>query len=211
MISESANFFSLKCAFYGETCTLCLSGGLSVGISFMDSDVFFQKRLLGSGESPCEETVADVCDGLGGRMAHVLGVEAVVAQLVQHYLISRKIVRDIIWIHAQIHRTSLQEGLYAEQKGGFAELVSVSPVLEMADRAYCEDELLGDAALNSLSVRRQLIAEDDDFLKCLCDLIDGKSLPNEFCRRSFETVRNNLPRSQIPEAPARSEGYDYLV
>ncbi len=57
-------------------------GQLFVGIPFEKFDVFLQEGEFGGGEGPGKEAVADVGDSLGGRMAHVLGVESVVAQLV---------------------------------------------------------------------------------------------------------------------------------
>ena len=50
----------------------------------MEADVFFQSGVLVSGEGPVEETFADVVYCLCGRVAHVFGVETVVAKFVHH-------------------------------------------------------------------------------------------------------------------------------
>ena len=98
--------------------------------------------MLGSGKGPCEEPFADIIDCLLGRVAHVFGVEAVIAELVHHDFVCREIVGRVSWVHAEVHRTSVEEVVDAKKKSGFSDLVAVGSVLEVAYWADCEDQLL---------------------------------------------------------------------
>lgn len=68
----------------------------------------------------------DVDSHVGG-VAQVAGVETIVAEFVEEYLVAGEIVG-----------TQLVEG---QEKGAFAELVAVSRVGKMSDRADGEDEV----------------------------------------------------------------------
>ena len=98
--------------------------------------------MLGSGEGPCEEPFADIIDCLLGRVAHVLGVEAVIAELVHHDFVCREIVGRVSWVHAEVRRISSEEVIDAKKKSGFADLVAMGSVLEVAYWADSEDQLL---------------------------------------------------------------------
>ena len=111
-----------------------------------DLDVFLENRMFRSGEGPAQEAFADIVDGLCGWMAHVFRVEAVVTKFVHDDLVCREIVRYVEWSHAEIYRKSCHEFFDAEQEGGLADLVFMGSILEMADRADREDELLAGAA-----------------------------------------------------------------
>ena len=107
------------------------------------ADLFLKAGTFIGMEGPSEETFADIIDRLLRRMAHVFRIETVVAQLVHHYFVGWEVVGEVERIHAQVGRESGKKIVDAEQKGLLADLISMSPVLEMADRTDGEDELLG--------------------------------------------------------------------
>ena len=130
--------------------------------------LLLQEIMFGCWKCPVQETVADVADRLGGRMAHVLSVETVVAQLVHHDLICREIVGRV-----QVCRKILYEILYPQEQGGLADLVPVCSVLEMTYRTDCEDELFAFAAFCAG-------ADVYDSIKGIRHFRRGKSFPDKF-------------------------------
>ena len=96
--------------------------------------VFFQRRSFVFRQCEIAEPLPDIVHGLGRGMKHILGIEAVVPQLVHHYLVARE-------IHASF-REGLTQGLCRHQENAFAYLVAVGPVLEMAYRAHRKNEFL---------------------------------------------------------------------
>ena len=115
----------------------------SVAVAFAPTDILLQHSVLGSREGPVQEALAYVVDCLTGRVAHVFSIEAIVTEFVHNDFISRKVVGEVERIQAEIDRTSFQELLDPEKQGGLADLIPMGSVLEVADRAYSEDELLG--------------------------------------------------------------------
>ena len=93
-------------------------------------ELFFVEETLiaGSGRHVglLEAFPNDVDSHVGG-VAQVAGVETIVAEFVEEYLVAGEIVG-----------TQLVEG---QEKGAFAELVAVSRVGKMSDRADGEDEV----------------------------------------------------------------------
>lgn len=55
--------------------------------ALVGSYVFFELWVFRDRKCPVQESLSDVVDSLGGRMAHVLGVEAVIAELIHHDLV----------------------------------------------------------------------------------------------------------------------------
>ena len=81
------------------------------------ADLFLEAGDFVGMEGPSEEAFADIIDRLLRRMAHVFGVETVVAQLVHHDFIGREVVGEVEWIHAQVGRESGKKIVDAEKKG----------------------------------------------------------------------------------------------
>ena len=82
-------------------------------------------------QCPEDEPFKDIFLSLPGRMAHVFSIKTIVPQFIHHYLIAWKIIPSIT-----------KNILDSQQKGRLAELVAVSAVSKMSDRADSEDELL---------------------------------------------------------------------
>ena len=81
------------------------------------ADLFLEAGAFGGMEGPSEEAFADIIDRLLRRMAHVFGVETVVAQLVHHDFIGREVVGEVERIHAQVSSESGKKIVDAEKKG----------------------------------------------------------------------------------------------
>lgn len=97
-------------------------------------DEFFDlvAEVLGGGaEVGGLEVVPDVGDGFGGGVQEVVGIEAVVAEVVEEELVGGEVVGV---------GECLADGLDGEEEGGFAFLVFEQAVAEVADRADGEDD-----------------------------------------------------------------------
>ena len=175
-----------------------------VVVAFAPADVLLQYSVLGGREGPVKEALAYVVDCLIGRVAHVFSIEAIVTKLVHYDFISGKVVGKVEWLQAEVDRTSFQKLLDPEKQGRLADLVAMGSVLEVADRAYGEDELLG-------STLDKSVPDTGDFPQSIGYIIDVQSVTHEFLRDMFETVGYSNPGFQMPEAPARSERDDDLV
>ena len=88
----------------------------NVAAAAVFADLFLETWAFIGMEGPSEETFADIIDRLLRRMAHVFGVETVVAQLVHHDFIGREVVGEVEWIHAQVGREPGKKIVDAEQK-----------------------------------------------------------------------------------------------
>ena len=134
-----------------------------------------------------DESGPEVIHGLVGRVDHVGGIETVVPQLVKHDLVGWKIFTTL--------RELRQNLVQSKQKGAFADLVAMRPVLEVADGRDGEHEFL-------LRMPRDHIHE-----QCRC-LADGEASAGELLRVDFQAVGNGLTGAEIFIDPCRAEGYD---
>ena len=134
-----------------------------------------------------DESGPEVIHGLVGRVDHVGGIETVVPQLVKHDLVGWKIFTTL--------RELRQNLVQSKQKGAFADLVAMRPVLEVADGRDGEYEFL-------LRMPRDHIHE-----QCRC-LADGEASAGELLRVDFQAVGNGLTGAEIFIDPCRAEGYD---
>ena len=134
-----------------------------------------------------DESGPEVIHGLVGRVDHVGGIETVVPQFVKHDLVGWKIFTTL--------RELRQNLVQSKQKGAFADLVAMRPVLEVADGRDGEYEFL-------LRMPRDHIHE-----QCRC-LADVEASAGELLRLDFQAVGNGLTGAEIFIDPCRAEGYD---
>ena len=168
------------------------------------TDVFLKCLLLRCRQCPVKESFADVIDCLFGGMAHIFRIEAIVPEFVHHYFVSWEIVGNIEWSHTEVGWKFCHQFFDSQEKRGFADLVFVSSVLEMAYRADSEYELFSYTSLCT-------VAKINDPVKCSDDFLAGETHTEEVCSWLFEAVGYNPVGCSVSEAPACSESYDDLV
>ena len=115
------------------------------------------------------EFLEDIIHRLIGGMHHVFFIETVVAKLVEEDLVSREIMGVVEVLAHLIHR---------QQQSGFAKLVLVKAVFQVAQGRDGEDELLVGNSLQQ--IRKQLDG-----------LLHREEDPFEVARRKFMTVGNH--------------------
>lgn len=115
---------------------------VDVSASLEIADIVFQDGVFFMWQAPCKEPLPDVINCLLGRMTHVFCIEAVVSKFVHDYFVCREVV------YGMLVSERSYEFVNAEQQGRLAELVAVSPVLEMPYRTDREDELFFGTELN---------------------------------------------------------------
>ena len=164
---------------------LSMNGAMLRAEEFPASGVQRGKFRFRHGEP--DESGPEVIHGLVGRVDHVGGIETVVPQLVKHDLVGWKIFTTL--------RELRQNLVQSKQKGAFADLVAMRPVLEVADGRDGEHEFL-------LRMPRDHIHE-----QCRC-LADGEASAGELLRVDFQAVGNGLTGAEIFIDPCRAEGYD---
>ena len=118
-----------------------------------------------------DESGPEVVHGLVGRVDHVGGIETVVPQLVKHDLVGWKIFTTLLELRQNL--------VQSKQKGAFADLVAMRPVLEVADGRDGEYEFL-------LRMPRDHIHE-----QCRC-IADVEASAGELLRLDLEAVRDGL-------------------
>ena len=111
---------------------LSMNGAMLRAEEFPASGVQRGKFRFRHGEP--DESGPEVIHGLVGRVDHVGGIETVVPQLVKHDLVGWKIFTTL--------RELRQNLVQSKQKGAFADLVAMRPVLEVADGRDGEHEFL---------------------------------------------------------------------
>ena len=153
------------------------------------SDVFFKNGSFIGRKRPLKESLKNVFCCLRSGVAHVFCIEAIVSKFIHNYLICREIV-DVVCNCA----------VDSEQQCRFAQLISVSTILEMSDPTYGEDELFLSAAFRFCD----LLQQSGYFL-------NTEPFSLEFRGRMLEAVGNDVPRSDVPVAPACAKGNDHLV
>ena len=109
---------------------LSMNGAMLRAEEFPASGVQRGKFRFRHGEP--DESGPEVIHGLVGRVDHVGGIETVVPQLVKHDLVGGKIFTTL--------RELRQNLVQSKQKGAFADLVAMRPVLEVADGRDGEHE-----------------------------------------------------------------------
>ncbi len=77
------------------------------------------------------KTLPDIADSQRTRMKHIIGVETIVAQFIEHNLIRR-----------EISSVAVEQLVNSQQQSGFGELVLVQTVLDMPNRRDGEYKLL---------------------------------------------------------------------
>ncbi len=78
------------------------------------------------GHGTLGEVLLDHINGHRGRMDEVVGVEAIIAQIVHEELIDREILHAV--------GIAALEFINGEEEGGFRELIAMKGVLDVADR-----------------------------------------------------------------------------
>ena len=97
------------------------------------SAVFVGLVLCLRGSIAIEEKIVDIIDGDIGRVLHIAGIETVIAEIIEHYLVGGEILRP-----AGICGTYPVDG---QKKGRLACPVAVKTVGEVPYGADCKDDM----------------------------------------------------------------------
>ena len=89
-------------------------------------------------EAPLHESLPEKVDSLLRGVQHVGSIEAVVAQLVQHNFVGRKVASDTSLASTTSHTNNPLNG---QEQGGFGELAFVIAVLTVTDGTHCQHHL----------------------------------------------------------------------
>ena len=134
-----------------------------------------------------DEAVSDVGGRLGGRVDEVLGVETVVAELVEKDLERGEITDPV--------RVTAAERVGGEDEGRLGDGIALRAVGKVAARAHGEEEILAGVSV-------------DDAVEDAGRGVRIEPVADELGRRPLEAVGDGFPRFYSFETPCSAEGYN---